>query len=166
MNTPATENPTHLARAAVGRVVRAITYPVVSHEFFDMTLRELNALATLAHVNTEAKVGATPDEGCDSLVDSSDAMRIMPGAGQAFWAEEQYTEAFEGLQKKGLVKFKKTHGKRLSNHMKEEIPGLIVTLTKKGEALVDAMAGNIGKSLNQLNDEVTSQELRCLGGIA
>lgn len=148
---------------ALGRVVRALTYPAISSEY-DLTLRDINLLSTIAHVNHETRAGQ-PQKGknfrpCDSF----DAMQIMPGTGQAFWEECQFTESAKRLEALGLVSIKETVGKRLLVALKgedeaETRPGMLVTLTKKGTELLDGMCGNLNKSLDLLDHEDVRKEL-------
>lgn len=142
---------------AVGRVVRGLTYPIISAAV-DLTLRELNALATLAHVpsDMDMMVGGAAEFG---QRDTFDALSLHPGCQQAFWAEEQFIAATDRLAALGLATIEHTHGPRLlSGVLKDapaESPGRIVRLTKAGEELVDSMAGNLAKSLSLLdNDDV------------
>lgn len=146
---------------AVGRVVRALTYPIISVEY-DFTLRELNALATLAHVNQDAGVTSKPkNDGYFHPVDTFDAMQLQPGAGQSFWEEEQFHTAVKGLEARGLVKTEATSGKRIAvlKGGEASLPGLIVKLTKEGEELVDSLAGNLAKSLSLLDREDVRKDL-------
>ncbi|NMF98947.1 hypothetical protein GPA27_16330 [Aromatoleum toluolicum] len=153
------------AHVAVGRVVRALTYPIIGAEH-DFTLRELNALATLAHVNIDAGARVSgPEDGYFHPVDSYDAMLLQPGAGQSFWLEEQFQSAARGLEAKGLVKIQTTTGRRYtlfvsSKPEPEQVgPGMLVTLTKEGTELVDSMAGNLAKALTTLDDKDVRNEL-------
>ena len=149
--------PTQLMYAAVGRVVRAVTYPVIANEYPDMTLRELNALATVAHVGHQARVGKKAPKGCTAVTDTSDGMRLVPGAGQAFWTDGQYAEAFQGLAVKGLVTLKESTGPRF--HQTSPEVGSIVTMTKAGRELIKAIGGNLGKSLSTLDNPTARAEL-------
>lgn len=145
---------------AIGRVVRAITYPVISSEL-DLTLRDLNALATLAHVNDET--GAGQPSTADNFIpcDSFDALTFMPGTGQAFWAEEQFTVAAQRLAQFGLVTITPTTGTRVTRlHETDNTgPGMLVKLTKAGESLLDGMCGNLKKALGLLDDKAVRKEL-------
>jgi hypothetical protein len=146
---------------AVGRVVRALTYPIISAEH-DFTLRELNALATLAHINQDAGVTNKPTPKSNfHPVDTFDAMYMQPGAGQSFWEEEQFLAAAKSLEAKGLVTTEATTGIRIATltSTDEPSPGLIVKLTKAGEELVDSMAGNLAKSLSLLDREDVRNDL-------
>ncbi|MCB4359563.1 hypothetical protein [Quatrionicoccus australiensis] len=148
--TQKTATPSH---RAVGRVVRALTYPIISAEF-DLTLRELNALATLSHVPLE--MDNMIGEAAEMLRKSTfDAMALIPGCQQAFWMEEQFNAATDKLAELGLVTIENTHGPRMHLRiMKDspaEGPGRVVRLTKAGEELVDSMAGNLAKSLSLLD---------------
>lgn len=146
---------------AIGRVTRALTYPIISAEV-DLTLRELNALATLAHVNQDAGVTSKPkDDGFFHPVDSFDAMCLQPGTGQAFWQEEQFSSTVKSLEAKGLVKSEVTKGQRYTRLREEDKtgPGVIITLTKAGEELVDSMAGNLAKALTMLDQEEVRADL-------
>ena len=146
---------------AVGRVVRALTYPVISSEL-DLTLRDLNLLATLSHVNIETGAGK-PSKGDNFCpCDSFDAMQLMPGTGQAFWEESQFTAAAQRLADLSLVTIKATAGMRLARRLRGEDetgPGMLVTLTKKGEELLDGMCGNLNKSFSVLDSEEVREEL-------
>jgi hypothetical protein len=156
--TKKTATPSH---QAVGRVVRALTYPIISAEY-DFTLRELNALATLAHINQDARVTTKPTSDSNFRpVDTFDAMYMQPGAGQSFWEEEQFLATAKSLEAKGLVTTEATIGKRIAKltTTDEPSPGLIVKLTKAGEELVDSLAGNLAKSLSLLDREDVRKDL-------
>lgn len=145
---------------AVGRVARALTYPIISAEF-DLNLRELNALATLAHVNQDVGVNAERLElgRCDTF----DGLGLSPGCQQAFWLEEQFIAATDKLVELGLATIEHTTGPRLhlltTGSSSQEGPGRIVRLTKAGEELVDSMAGNLAKSLSLLDKEDVRDDL-------
>ncbi|NMG69158.1 hypothetical protein [Parazoarcus communis] len=151
------------AKRAVGRVVRAVTYPVCANEYEDMTMRELCTLATLAHSNWEACVGEAVPDGCQQLVDSFDGICVLPGAGQIYFDETDFPDAIAGLVAKKLVKVTKVKGWRKT--LRSEGEGQLVTLTKKGTELVEAIAGNLGKSLSVLEDPTTRQELLEYAGL-
>lgn len=146
------------AHRAVGRVVRALTYPIISDEL-DLTLRELNALATLAHVNQEVGVTAKPTPKY-WVVDSFDAMQVMPGCGQSFWEEQQFIDATDRLAALGLATITQTLGKRLL--LQAEGPGRIVRLTKRGEQVCNNMALNLDNSLSVLDDPAVRDDLELL----
>lgn len=157
--------PAQLVVAAVGRVVRAVTYPIIANDYPDMSLRELNLLASICQANHEARVGLPAIDGGTPIIDTADGLRLIPGASQAFWAEEQYDETYASLERRGLIKLTKTTGKRLVPNQKST-KGRIAQLTEAGFDLIDAMAGNIGKSLSVLENPVTKQELKEFGGVA
>lgn len=139
---------------AVGRVVRGLTYPIIAEEF-DLTLRELNLLATIAHVNLETKLA-----NGEALLDTFDVMRAVPGAGQAFWEEAQFVNAATKLEALGLATIKVLHGTRLFDPSgASEGQCRNVVLTKAGEELVDSMAGNLKKSLSLLDEQDVRDDL-------
>lgn len=155
------KKPATPSHQAIGRVTRALTYPIISAEH-DLTLRELNALATLAHINQDAGVTNKPkDDGFFHPVDTYDAMQLEPGTGQAFWHEEQFLVAVQSLEAKGLVKTEATKGIRFTRLREEDKTGtgLMVTLTIDGEELVDSLAGNLAKSLSLLDREDVRADL-------
>lgn len=145
------------AKRAVGRVIRAVTYPVCATDFADMTMRELCTLATLAHSNWDACVGETVPDSYKQLVDSFDGISIIPGAGQIYFNAADFQDAVAGLVAKKLVKVTITEGWRMPLFGEGE--GQLVTLTEKGMKLVEAIACNIGKSLSMLEDRTTRLEL-------
>lgn len=146
---------------AVGRVVRALTYPIISAEV-DLTLRDLNALATLAHINQDVGVSATAPAIVGKR-DSFDALALNPGCQQAFWEEEQFIAATDRLAALGLATIEPTTGPRmLLSIMKDappEGPGRIVRLTAAGEKLVDSMAGNLAQTLSLLDNTHVRHDL-------
>lgn len=139
---------------AVGRVVRGLTYPIIAAEF-DLTLRELNALATLAHVPLEMDM-SKGDAAAIGQNATFDAMALIPGCQQAFWEEAQFDSATDKLAALGLVAIEHTNGPRMRLLTMKDAPaaapGRVVRLTKAGEELVDSMAGNLAKSLGLLDD--------------
>lgn len=142
--------------SATGCLVRAITYPVISAEF-DLSLRELNALATLSHINHEAGLASGMTEGIElegfgRVIDTFDAMMLWPGMSQSFWEEEQFVEAVNSLEGKGLVTTQSTYGKRLLGPVKGEAEGAgrVAVLTSKGEDLIAAMAGNLQNGIQSI----------------
>lgn len=145
---------------AVGRVVRALTYSIISAEF-DLSPRELNALATLAHINQDIGVSATSAQlgKCDSF----DSLAMNPGCQQAFWREEQFIAATDKLAALGLVTIEHTTGPRMHlSVMKDappEGPGRIVSLTAAGYELVDSMAGNLARTLGLLDNPHVRNDL-------
>lgn len=159
----ASDQETLLLSIAVGRAVRAVTYPVIGNDYADMSLRELNALATLSHVNHELDVCGEPSPGSIALVDTFDAMMMAPGAGQAFFAEEHFLNAVENLAARGLVEIVLTNGNCIFPP-KSSRPTSLVILTPAGRDLIDAIGGNIGKSLSLLNDSQTQKVLKEFGG--
>lgn len=146
---------------AVGRVARALTFPFIS-EGLDLTLRELNAIATIAHVNIEAGAKSSQDaNGTPHVVDTYDAFVIEPGAGQAFETVEVFEDVVQALKEKGLVQTEESFGRRLHllNQDEKSGPGTIVTLTEEGKSLVDAMTSNLAKSLVVLDNESVRKDL-------
>lgn len=154
------------AKRAVGRVVRAVTYPVCANEYADMTMRELCTLATLAHSNWDACVGEAVPDGCQQLVDSFDGISVLPGAGQIYFDETDFPDAVAGLVAKKLVKVTKVKGWRFCSYDEGESEGRLVTLTTKGTKLVEAIACNLGNSLSMLEDPTTREELLEYAGLA
>lgn len=146
---------------AVGRIVRAITYPIISAKI-DLTLRELNALATLAHTNQDVGVSATAPATMGKR-DSFDALSLTPGCNQALWSEEQFIAATDKLAELGLATIEHTTGPRLhlaiTPGAAQEGPGRIVTLTGAGYELVDSLAGNLAKSLSLLDNTDVRDDL-------
>lgn len=151
------------AKRAVGRVVRAVTYSVCANDYADMTMRELCTLTTLAHSNWDACVGEPVPDDCQQLVDSFDGISLLPGAGQVYFNKTDFPEAVAGLVAKKLVTVTKVKGWRTP--LGGEGEGQLVTLTKKGTELVEAIAGNLGKSLSVLEDPTTRQELLEYAGL-
>lgn len=143
------------AYEAIGRVARALTYPLISGNH-DLSLRDLNALATIAHINDQLDVSADADEV--GRVDTFDAMFMVPGVAQAFWEEAQFIAATDKLATLGLVTIEATQGPRLLLKMAKG-PGRIVRLTEAGREMLDAMAGNLAKSLSILDDKDIRQDL-------
>lgn len=143
------------AYEAIGRVVRALTYPLISGNH-DLSLRDLNALATIAHINDQMDVSADADEV--GRVDTFDAMMMVPGGAKAFFEEAQFSEATDKLATLGLVAVEATQGPRLLLKMAQG-PGRIVRLTEAGREMLDAMACNLAKSLNVLDDKDVREDL-------
>lgn len=150
------DTPEHVAFATVGRVARAITYPAISRECANLTLLELNALVTIAHVNRDMCVGMKVPQGATPLFDTACAMRLAPGCGQAFFNPEDFTETFSSLAEKSLVRLRR-HPQPAPFFCDHSIE---VTLTAKGKQLVEAMAGSLSKILCMLKDIDTAEALR------
>jgi len=143
------------AYEAIGRVARALTYPLISGNH-DLSLRELNALATIAHINDQMDVSSSASEV--GRVDTFDAMMMVPGTARAFFEEAQFIEATDKLATLGLVAIEATQGPRLLLKMAKG-PSRIVRLTDAGREMLDAMAGNLAKSLDVLDDKDVRQDL-------
>lgn len=146
---------------AVGRVARALTYPLLAEEF-EMTVRELNALATIAHITIDVGVSGT-HAAIDSpnSLDTYDSIFVGPGTCQAFESEEMFHAVVQTLKDKGLVQTQESFGRRLHLIAKDDKrgAGTIVTLTKEGKSFIDAMASNLAKSLAILDDEKVRKAL-------
>jgi len=129
--------------ATVGRITRAITYPIISLEY-DLTLRELNALATIAHINQERHAVNN---------DTINSMLMSTAMGQAFFDIKDFYTTFESLAEKGLIEIDKIEQGELAaflmkdNKESDELYGLSATLTEDGDDLIYSMGYNIMNSL-------------------
>ncbi|GGP21901.1 hypothetical protein [Silvimonas iriomotensis] len=145
-----------ISATTVGLLARALTYPILSAEY-DFTLRELNALATLAQAEADSGEPAPVvdnDSGAGApataIEDTYDLLSLIPNGRQAFWQEQQFLEAVTGLKQKGLVNIESKLGLRIVDSHKgvTSSPVHIVTLTRKGKDLVDELAGHVAHALN------------------
>ena len=128
--------------SAIGRVARAITHPIIGE--YDLSLLELNALATISHVHDGYEDGICPD--------TIDAMFLTPGCGQSFDAIEQFETTFKSLAEKGLVSLETLPVEKLRTPiMFNRSTGVHVHLLKEGHQLLYAMASNLGNALDVLD---------------
>lgn len=127
---------------AVGRVARALTYPVLSAEV-ELSQLELYTLTSLGHIDEFVS---------EKEHDTIDALRIMPGVGQGFFDLRSYYDTFESLEKKGLVKctYPQNHA-LLDAEVEPGRKAVQVTLTQTAEELLDGMATNLVRSLSVLD---------------
>lgn len=142
---------TNPAYEAVGRVVRALTYPLIANDH-DISLRELNALATISHINDSVRVA--PDAG---ILDTISAMMMNSGTGQTFHHHSDYVTVFESLKEKGFIDIEVIPAAsvfkmpRLKTDTSPQPDGMRATLTDEGVDLMNLLAGNIERTLNILD---------------
>lgn len=142
---------TNPAYEAVGRVVRGLTYPLIANDY-DLTFRELNALATISHINDSIRV-----EPKDGTLDTVAAMMMNVGAGEAFNNHSEYVTVFESLKEKGFIDIEVILAAsvfklpRLKTDKSPQLDGMLATLTVAGERLIISLAFNLTKTLNILD---------------
>lgn len=140
------------AYEALGRVVRALTFPVIANGH-GLSLLELSTLATIPYVNGSTTFDNPADGKADTVMDFICTL----GAGQAFESIDQYKVVFLSLKEKGLIRIKYIpHAQvrqlpTLKNKPVNTREGIFATLTNAGISLLNTMTLNLEKSLDVLD---------------
>jgi hypothetical protein len=148
------ENQNLPAYLALGRVVRAVAFPF--SVIANLTVLELNALATISHIKGTTNVNLSESGKLDTILE----MMFGLGTGQAFQDFSDYEKVFKSLQAKGLIKLTMVPGSELCKIPVEREIGYIAELTAEGEELIDGACLNLYKSLIVLDKSEVRESLK------
>ena len=143
----------------LGRVTRAITYSVLSHNVPDMTLRELYAFASLPQAELLHDAYGDHDGKPLKIHDTADVFLMTPGVAQGFFHYPEILETFESLEKRGLVSLERLD---IAPHRAEMLGrdySVRVSLTQAGVRIAHSMCCNLNKAAPMFDEQVVREGL-------